>query len=417
MDNFVTLSNRLLSRCPAIGLALSQQLINDSWRTLQSRREWSFRRRSGTFAPPDLYTTGTASTNVAAGNPTLITGIGTAWTESMIGRQIRIGGLLYPYYTIVGWISATQILIDQPWAGPDVTAQPYQILQIYYPVPDDFGYWYVIVSIKDGYRLWTNITESDLALMDPQRTNQGQTYGCAFRDYTAQLGGIIGPVIPISSISDPAPVSTTTTGYTYVADATYIIQVVGGGISGVATFQWMRAGQTSFQPVQVTSDLAQDLQDGVQVYWPDGVTYVANDLFVINARAGATQSGPRYELWPGPTFSGYLYPYIYIAKEYDLTVAQPTLPPFIANRGEVLLEMALASCARWPGSDADHPNVYFNLGLAGMHESRAQQLIFDLERNDEEVGVTNITYQVYPFYPAPWMDGAWQQSHSPYLNG
>lgn len=416
MDNFVTLSNRLLNRCPAVGFPLAQQLINDSWRTLQSRREWSFRRRSGTFAPPDLYQTGTASTNVAAGNPNVITGIGTAWTQAMVGSQIRIGGLLYPYYTIVGWQSATSILIDQPWAGNDVVAQPYQILQIYYPVPADFGFWYVIVSIKDGYRLWTNITQSDLALLDPQRTNYGQTYTASFRDYTPQLGGVIGPVIPITSPSDPAPISTTSTGYSYIANASYIIEVVTGGISGTATFKWLRAGQTAFQPTIATADTAQDLQDGVQIYWPDGVTYVSGDQFVVNAQANATQSGPRYELWPAPTFSGYLYPYIYIAKEYDLTVDQPQLPPFVANRGEVLLEMALASCARYPGADAEHPNVYFNLALATMHETNAMAMIYDLERNDEEVGVSNITYQEYPFYPAPWLDGSWQQSHAPFMN-
>jgi len=184
VDTFVTLYNRLLNRCPAVGQQLAGQLINDSWRTLQSRREWSWRRRSGTFAPPNLYTTGQVTTNSAVGNPNVLTGIGTVWTQDMIGRQIRVGGLLYPYYTITGWNSATEILIDQSWAGPDVVAQPYQILQIYYPVPDDFGYWYVIVSIKDGYRLWTNVTEQDLALLDPQRTNQGQTYAAAFRDYT-----------------------------------------------------------------------------------------------------------------------------------------------------------------------------------------------------------------------------------------
>ena len=83
----------------------------------------------------------------------------------MIGSQIRLGGLLYPYYTIVGFLSATALLIDQPWAGPDVTNFSYQILQVYYPVPSDFVYWYIVTSPKDGYRLWTNITENDLALL------------------------------------------------------------------------------------------------------------------------------------------------------------------------------------------------------------------------------------------------------------
>ena len=415
MDDFVSLSNRLLNRAPSVGLALSQQFINDSWRTLQSRREWSFRRRHGTFSPPNLYTTGQATTNVATGSPTLITGIGTAWTPQMVGSQIRIGGLLFPYYTIVGWLDAAHIVIDQPWAGNDVVAQPYQILQIYYPVPADFGYWVVVVSIKDGYRLWTNVTETDLGLLDPQRTNQGQTYGIAFYDFSPSFGGIIGPVIPVAA-TGAAPISTTSTGYSYVANATYIIQVVTGGTTGTATFKWMRAGQTAFQPTVATADSAQDLSDGVQIYWPDSQTYVANDLFIINAQSLVSSGVPRYELWPAPTYSGYLYPFIYIAKEYDLTAQAPQLPPFVANRGEVLLEMALAKAATFPGTE-ENPNPYFSLALSQMHDRRATELIWDMERNDQEVAIEAITYQTYEFYPAPWVDGNWQQSHAPFLGG
>lgn len=414
MDDFNTLSNRLLSRCPAAGILLSQQFINDAWHQLQARREWSWRRKSGTFAPPNLYQTGTASTNVAIGSPTLITGSGTVWTPQMVGQQIRIGGLLYPYYTITQYLSPTSLLIDQPWAGPDVAAQTYQILQCFYPVPTDFNYFYTAVSIKDSYRLWTNVTENDLSMLDPQRTNQGQTYAVAFKDFTSNYGGSIGPCIQVNG-TGPDPVSTTTFGYNYVANATYIVQVVLGGISGTATFQWMRAGQTSFQGVVVTSNVAQDMQDGVQIYWPDSAVYVAGDIFVINAQAQITTGVPRYELWPAPTFSGYLYPYIYIQKEYDITVQQPQLPAFVANRGEILLEMALASCARFPGVAADNPNIYFNLKLAEMHDVRVDHMLNELERNDEEVGVSNITYETYPLYPAPWATGSWQASHAPFM--
>lgn len=415
MDDFNTLSNRLLSRCPAAGILLSQQFINDAWHQLQARREWSWRRKSGTFAPPNLYQTGTASTNVSVGSATLITGSGTVWTPQMVGQQIRIGGLLYPYYTIAQYLSPTSLLIDQPWAGPDVSGQTYQILQCFYPVPGDFNYFYTAVSIKDSYRLWTNVTENDLSMLDPQRTNQGQTYAVAFKDFTSNYGGSIGSCIQVNG-TGPDPVSTTTYGYNYVANATYIVQVVSGGISGTATFQWMRAGQTSFQGVVVTSDVAQDMQDGVQIYWPDSAVYVAGDIFVINAQAQITTGVPRYELWPAPTFSGYLYPYIYIQKEYDLTVQQPQLPAFVANRGEILLEMALASCARFPGTDTDHPNIYFNLKLAEMHDGRVERMLNELERNDEEVGVSNITYEQYPLYPSPWSTGSWQQSHSPFMS-
>jgi hypothetical protein len=415
-DNFTTLSSRLLNRAPEVGLALSQQLINDSWHEIQSRRPWSWRMRSGIFAPPDLYTTGSASSNVATGNPTLITGSGgTVWTPAMIGSQIRLGGLLYPYYTIVGWISSTQILIDSPWAGPDVTAVPYQILKLYYPVPDDFGYWDYIVSIKDAYQLWGTVTEADLALLDPQRTNQGQTYGVALRGWTSTFGGTVGPIIPVAAVGVTNPVSTTSTGFTYVTNATYIIQIVGGGGSGTATFQWMRAGQTSFTGPVTTDTNATDLMDGVQVYFPTG-TYIANDLFIINCQSLVSQGTPLFELWPAPTFSGYLYPYQYYAKESDLSPTTPNLPPFIANRGEVVLELALSKAATYPGT-VDRPNPYYSLALSGMHNSRFENMMVDLERNDEEIGVTRVDYKSYPFYPAPWLDGNWQQQHSPFLRG
>ena len=416
MDDFISLSNRLLNRAPAIGIVLAQQFVNDSWQTLQARREWSFRRRFSTFAPPTLNVQGTASTNVAGGAPTLITGQNTAWDQSFVGRQIRLGGLLYPYYTIVGVLTPTSLLIDQPWSGPDVSAQALQILQVYYPVPTDFGYFYSVVSIKDSYQLWTNVTEGDLAYMDPQRTNFGQTYAVSFRDYSPQYGGVIGPVIPCTNPLNPAPVSTTSNGYTYVANATYIIQVVVGGATGTATWQWLRAGMTSFQPPQPTSDQAIYMADGVQIYWPDDVAYVAGDIFVINCVSRVSEATPRYELWPAPTFAGYLYPYIYIAKEYSLSVNKPQLPPFIANRGEVLLEMALEKCAEYPGSDGDHPNPYHDLRQAEYHARKVERMLVDLERNDEEVGVSLVDYQNFPMYSSPWLTGRWQQSHAPFLS-
>lgn len=412
-DDFNTLSQRMLNRAPDVGPILCQQFVSDAWHTLQARRKWSWRRRGSVFAPPSAYSVGTASTNVGGGNPTVVTGVGTTWTASMVGSQIRLGGLLYPYYTIIGVVSATSILIDQPWFGPDVSGVSYQIVKIYYQVPSDFGYFDVVVSIKDGFRLFHDLSQSDLGFLDPQRSTQGQTYAMALKDYTPIYGGQISAVIPIGA-TGAAPVSTTSTGYTFVANATYIIQVVLGGISGVATYRWMRTGQTAFSSTTTTSTSPVDLQDGVQIYWPDSVTYVATDLFVINATSLITSGVPRFELWPAPTFNGYLYPFQYIAKESDVNVTNPQFPPFVANRGEVLLEWALMQCSRYPGTK-ERPNPYFNLDLAKAHESRAESMTEELSRNDEEVNTSQLTFQEYPFYPAPWLDANWQQTHAPFL--
>ncbi len=415
MDNFNTLSQRLLNRAPSIGIVLAQQLVNDSWHTLQARREWNWRRKSGTFAPPTLYQEGMASTNASTGNPFLITGVNTAWTTDMIGRQIRIGGLNYQYYDITGYLSPTQLIIGQPWAGPDLTNQAYQILQCFFPVPDDFGYFEWCVSLKDAFKLYTQTTQSELAVWDPQRTNQGQTFTVSFRDFSASLGGIIGPVIPVTSPASPAPISTTTLGYSYPANATYIVQVVTGGIAGVATWQWLRSGQTAFQPAVISDESPQDLSDGVQIYWPDGQTYAAGDLFVINCVALLTQGVPRYELWPTPSFNGYLYPYQYITRESDLTPQQPTLPPQVASRGELLLEMALEKCALFPGQDMDHPNLYYSLQLAKYHRERYEDMMIEFENNDQNIGENKITYEDWPYGGGVWDTGSWRQHHGPLL--
>lgn len=411
-DDFNTLSQRLLNRAPAIGIVLAQQFVNDAWRTLQSRRQWSWRRRSGCFAPPDQYSTGTASTNVAAGNLNLITGVGTTWTAQMIGLQIRLGGYNNPFYTIVAVLGPTSLLIDQQWFGPDLTNTNYQIIGMYYTVPADWGAWYSIYSPRDGFRLWTNVTEDELNALDPQRTTVGQTYSVVYKDYTSQFGGLIGPVIPVAA-SGATPISTTTNGYSYIANTTYIVKITVTGPPGDAQFNWMQAGQVAFQPSNIVTDanFAQDLNNGVQVYWPAG-TYTSGDLFVINCQSLVSAGVPRFELWPTPSTSDYLYPYIYIAKEYDLTAQAPQLPPFVANRGEILLEMALEKSAMSP---MDGKNPYFNLTLAKGHAAQAQQWIWDLETNDEEVGVTNISYQPYPMFPSPWSTGQWQQTHAPFF--
>lgn len=416
MDNFLTLTNRLLSRAPAIGIVLAGQLINDSWRTLQARKDWAWRRKSGVFAPPTLYNTGMVSTNVATGNANLITGVNTGWTPDMVGRQIRCGGLLYPYYDILAVLSPTQILISPVWAGPDIAGQAYQIVQVYYPVPDDFGYFDLVVSIKDSYKLWTQATQAELALWDPQRSTQGQTYAVAFKDDSPNFGGIIGPCFGITSPTDPAPVSTTTTGYSYPGNNSYIIQIVSGGISGTATWQWLRSGQLAFQGPFTSSDQPQDLSDGVQIYFPDVVSYVTGDLFVINAQALVTSGVPRVELWPVPTFNGYLYSYQYFSKEQDLTAQNPTLPPQVANRGEMLLEMALEKCALFPGSDMDHPNLYYSLQLARYHQERYNEMLRDFENNDQNLSISNIDYDSMDF-GGVFSTGRWQQTHSPLLLG
>jgi hypothetical protein len=121
---------------------------------------------------------------------------------------------------------------------------------------------------------------------------------------------------------------------------------------------------------------------------------------------------PRYEIWPHQT-AAYCYPFLYTSRPPDLSDPGASLPRMI--RGDVILEMALAQCARWPGPSKDAPNPYFNMQLAMSHDATAQRMLFDLERTDEEIVLNNLSYfspNSLPFATIPTGDARWLQSHA-----
>ncbi len=120
---------------------------------------------------------------------------------------------------------------------------------------------------------------------------------------------------------------------------------------------------------------------------------------------------PRYELWPHQQ-AQYVYPFLYEARAVDIQDSGATLPTFI--RGDVLLEMALAEAARWPGPSLDKVNPYRSDKLAMMHEARAERMVLQLELQDDNTYEDDLTYQAALGYPmaTPLGDSAWLQSHA-----
>lgn len=407
MDTYTTLWNRLLSRAPAIGPLLAQQYISDSFRDLTRRRQWTWRRKYGTFYPSILTTTG--SVTVTNGLPT-VTGSGTSWTPSMVGNQFRSGGNAYPTYTITAVPSSTSLILDAPWTGISGTYN-YQIFNVYCTTPSDFQNWVSIVNLSANYRLWTDIQRPIIDRMDPQRAQVGIAYAAAFVDYSTSFVGSIAPCFQVYG-SGASPVSTTSYGYTYPSDSIYTVKITASGIVGVSTFQW-RQDTNSYSGDITTDSNAIDLSNGVQVYFPAG-TYTSGDLFIINCRAGQGSGSPRYEFWPWPLGQTQVYSYLYLAKVQDLTDASPALPPIIAQSGDVLLEMAAVRAARYPGASAngDSPsNPYYDLSLARDLENKSETLIFQLEKDDDDITPQDLIYSSMSYYPAPWNDASWLQSH------
>lgn len=120
---------------------------------------------------------------------------------------------------------------------------------------------------------------------------------------------------------------------------------------------------------------------------------------------------PRMEIWPHQK-AQYVYPFLMTTRPPDLNDPGASLPRYI--RGDVLLEMALAQAARWPGPSKDALNPYFNLSLAMQHDARAERMIHDLEVTDDAVMEIDVWYSnlsAMPWATIPFGDSRFLQSH------
>jgi hypothetical protein len=416
-NDFSSVWNNVLLRAP-VDPAQAQAFVKDAFQEFAERREWSWLIRNSTFAPPNLINTGTAT---ATPNTANVTGSGTNWNQTLIGRQFRFG-IYTPIYTISAVNSATSLVLDQPWIGQQQITQSYLIYQAYYPTPADFREWLTLKDVQNNFKLHTNIMQPQLDFWDPQRS-QNQTPRCvSFLDYGGGLNGSqgnVGAILQVSG-SGPAPTATTTFGYSYPGSATYVVTISTGGNPGDGSlaFTWFRSSNgvgTAVSPPQLVGDNNPiNLSDGVQVYFPTALTaYVVGNVFVSNCAQDYTQSqvSPRYEMWPHPMTQLYYYPFLYVAKIPPFDENNPQLPPFV--RRDVILEKALEKCAMYPGVSADAPNPYFSLALAARHSAQYERYAMDLELKDDSTAIRDMVYQDQtPWAPMPFMDGSWLRDHA-----
>ena len=233
----------------------------------------------------------------------------------------------------------------------------------------------------------------------------------AYYDTPQNYEGTIAGTLRVKG-TGAIPVSTTAQGYSYPQDSIYFIEITQGGVSGTAQFAWGQGTNLTSGAGVLSSPNPINLSNGVQVYFPAGPTYNLADVFVISCSSDTSSSLPRYEMWPRPIGSPFTYPYQYVCKAPALSDDDPSLPNFIARRGDVLVEMALTNLALWPGT-ADSPNPYRDVAASNIHRANADKLIFELEKKDDETGIKDLTYQNLP-YMGPWRDGSWLQRHAMY---
>lgn len=401
-DTFEQIAGKVLARCESVGILLARDFVKNAFRRLTERRDWSWRRKSGQFVIPAVYSAGTIA--VTRDSPT-VTGTNTVWDASMTNRQFRSGS--NPVYTVNRVVSATSLELDQAWGGVTASGQSYEIYQSYFTTPSDFDHFLTVWDPALNWQLHLHYQQEELNLWDAQRTNAGDPVVVAGFDFSQSYSGTVAAVVQALG-TGPDPVSTGT--YTGPSDALFVVECTTGGVVGVSDFRWKKNGG-SYTSGVLTDSNPQDLADGVQIYWPAD-TYVLGDIWIIRVSAIAASGNPRYELWPHRKTASVI-PFMYFYDPKDLDETGMVLPRNV--RGDILLEMALAECAAWPGT-SDKRNPYYDLLLARRHDSAAEKMIQSLEVGDDEIFMRDLVMQrlaEMPYATLP-MSAEWQQSHAIY---
>jgi hypothetical protein len=164
-QNFGQMIGEVAQWTPNCDIAQIQVFINNAVRVVLDRRLWYSLLVKGQLVSSGFYSTGTLTT--VDGSP-IVTGIGTAWTTSLVGQALRVG-YTTPIYQIIAVDATHQTLtLELPWGGPAYSGIGYYITQYYYSIPN-IKFIYTAVNLQLQYRLWTNVAQTLLDNIDPSR--------------------------------------------------------------------------------------------------------------------------------------------------------------------------------------------------------------------------------------------------------
>lgn len=168
-STFLQLWRRLKAHAPDLPVPLAQEFVNTAYSRALGSYRWSQLRGAGTLYVPAPYETGTVSlTNGSA----TVTGSGTAWTASLEGRQLILGGIA-PFRDIADVSSATSLTLSQAYQGPDLTSQTYSIQLCYPTLPTDFEMFISVVDLVRNWKLWDAFLPEFVDRWDAQRSYTG----------------------------------------------------------------------------------------------------------------------------------------------------------------------------------------------------------------------------------------------------
>ena len=162
--NFGQLVGRVGNFNKSCSISTVQNICNDVVRRIYDRRNWYGNFTKGQIVSPGYYSTGTVSLTLGSN---IVTGLGTSFTPSLVGQQLRVG-FTNPIYTITAFINATSLQLELPWGSPSQSNTGYFITQYYFSFPN-IKFFVSVKNLSMMYRLWTNVPQSLIENWDPSR--------------------------------------------------------------------------------------------------------------------------------------------------------------------------------------------------------------------------------------------------------
>lgn len=180
---------------------LVRRWIANNYRALVDHKNWSGMLVRGQVTVPTAYAVGNVSVTTGSN---VVTGNGTAWDITMVGRQFRVG-FTTPISTITQVNPVAQtLLLDTPWGGVSLTGAGYQIFQNLVSFGPRIKNLFTVVNQAQGFRLQLHVPQEVLNINDTWRTSTGWTFAVSDRE-ASPLGEQQYELYPIPTFQQAFP--------------------------------------------------------------------------------------------------------------------------------------------------------------------------------------------------------------------
>ncbi len=167
--DFRQIQNEICAWNPNLDTMWAGRIANNWYRRIINKRQWYALKVRGNINIPTITTQGTCT---VTNNSNIVQGIGTNWTNALIGFQFR-AGFTFPWATINNVNAIAQTLtIDTPFGGNTITGG-YQIQSVYINLGANITYLQNAVNQQQGWNMEVNVPVETINTWDPWRQSLG----------------------------------------------------------------------------------------------------------------------------------------------------------------------------------------------------------------------------------------------------